>query len=177
MEPTNKNERRKAFWNFFLLFLVCIILVGATVFSSTRVPFRQNEQLRKEIAEVETERNFSGTFFTQMTELGNMLDSITSKEKTVADQMDVDITQNIKNLDASVNNYNGYNKAFYKNVVLILRDLHESKKQLRNLGREDLDKGALQTKNLELLEKVAKQTTDIIDLTRQIDTLKRREMR
>ncbi|MBK8520993.1 MAG: hypothetical protein IPL54_08955 [Chitinophagaceae bacterium] len=45
MEPTNKSERRKALLNFMLLFLACTGIIVTTVFTSTKVPFSQNNVL------------------------------------------------------------------------------------------------------------------------------------
>ncbi|CAN5755730.1 hypothetical protein BH11BAC4_BH11BAC4_22270 [soil metagenome] len=177
MQPSNNNERKKAFLNFLLLFVVSVILITATVFSGREVPFRQNNQLLRDMAVVQNEKLFSTEFFSRMNHIGTMLDSINKIQPQDASFLHNRIEQEITSLDMSVNTDSSDNKPYYKNIVLTLKDLSDSKKQLRDMNGKDLDKGALQEKIDALTEKNDELRSKTLTLQQQVDTLVRRNMR
>lgn len=137
MQPINKDERRKAFINFLLLFILSTGIIVAIVFFSIQVPFKQNKQLTKQIGDFQRERDFSQNFFIKMSSINNMLDSINTKSLR-PDLLDGDITEAIKKLNSEVNSDSASNKNIYANVVQIMADLQSSKKQLRErTGKDD----------------------------------------
>ena len=170
MQPINKDERRKAFWNFLLLFVICIIIITTTIFFSTRVPFKQNEQLVKEMSGAAKEREFSDKFMNKMSDISAMLDTINTKE-TKPDYLDGLIKEKIVSLGSMVNADSGSNKINYNNAVLTLEELRDSKKQLRDLTGQSLGKEDLKTENKELLVKLHSAKSKIIALNETIYTL------
>lgn len=137
MQPLNKEERRKAFVSFLLLFILTTGIIVALVFFSIQVPFKQNDLLSKQMAEVQKEREFSQNFFVLMSDINGMLDTINTKS-TRPDLLDGDITESIKKLNVKANSDSTGNKNIYANVVQILADLQSSKKQLRQaVGNND----------------------------------------
>jgi hypothetical protein len=128
MEPKNKAERRKAFLNFLLLFIICTGIIITTVFFSLQVPFKQNDQLRKQMDEVERERDFSKRFTTQMVNVSRMLDSINATKPPESDRIDGKIKDEISKLDAMIND-SLYNKEMYLNVTHNLGDMQNYLKQ------------------------------------------------
>lgn len=137
MQPINKEERRKAFINFLLLFILSTGIIIAIVFFSIQVPFKQNEQLTQQISVFQKERDFSQIFFIQMSGISNMLDSINTNSLR-PDLLDGDITEGIKTLNSKVNTDSVGDKNIYANVVQVLADLQSSKKQLRDrTGKDD----------------------------------------
>lgn len=137
MQPINKDERRKAFINFLLLFILSTGIIVAIVFFSIQVPFKQNEQLTQQISVFQKERDFSQNFFIQMSGITNMLDSINTNSLR-PDLLDGDITEGIKKLNSKVNTDSAGDRNIYANVVQVLADLQSSKKQLRDrTGKDD----------------------------------------
>ncbi|MEO6818178.1 MAG: type VI secretion system TssO [Ginsengibacter sp.] len=137
MQPINKDDRRKAFISFLLLFLLSTGLIILIVFFSIQVPFKQNEQLTKQMSAYQKERDFSQNFFIKMSDINNMLDSINTKSQR-PDLLDGDITEAIKKLNSEVNSDSTDNKNIYANVVQVMSDLQSSKKQLRErTGTDD----------------------------------------
>lgn len=138
MQPLNKNERRKAFWNFLLLFLVSITLITTTIFFSINVPFKQNDRLLKEMRSYVKEREFSTEFMTQMSEVAGMLDTINTKA-TKPDLLDGRITESIKKLNFKIDIDSATDKTLYRSVVFVLSDIQTAKKQLREITGKDLN--------------------------------------
>ena len=136
MQPINKDDRRKAFINFLLLFILSTGIIIAIVFFSIQVPFKQNDQLSKQVSSFQQERDFSQNFFIQVSATNSMLDSINTKSLR-PDLLDGDITESIKKLNTLVNTDSVGNKNIYANVVQLLADLQSSKKQLRERAGKD----------------------------------------
>jgi len=149
MQPINKNERRKAFWNFLVLFIISILIITTTVFFSIQVPFKQNEQLLNEKNAAEKEREFSTKFMNGTAAISAMLDTINTKASR-PEFLEGEIQRSINDLNAMVDTDSGYNKTFYKNILVTLDDLKRSKKQLRDLIAKDLNVGDCQKTNEEL---------------------------
>ncbi len=138
MQPLNTNDRKRAFINFLLLFLLCIIIITATIFFSIQVPFKQNEQLRRELRTVTREREFSSDFTTQMSDIAGMLDTINTKALK-PDLLDGRITESIKRLNLKIDADSASDKTMYRSVVFILSDIQTAKKQLRDMTGKDLN--------------------------------------
>jgi hypothetical protein len=137
MQPVNKAERTKAFWNFLLLFIVCVGIIITTVFFSVQVPFRQNEQYRSQMKALEKEREFSRQFMAQMLGITGMLDSINTKALK-PDLLDGQITGDLRNLKIMTDADSSGSKTIYNAIIQNLYDLQGAKKQLRDLtGKEN----------------------------------------
>lgn len=138
MQPLNANDRKKSFINFLLLFLLCIAIITVTIFFSIQVPFKQNDQLLKEMRSVTKEREFSISFMTQMTEIAGMLDTINTKAQK-PDLLDGRISDNIKKLNLKIDADSVENQVMYRNIVFVLSDIQTAKKQLREITGKDLN--------------------------------------
>jgi hypothetical protein len=138
MQPLNQAERRKAFINFILFFIITIAVVVTTVFFSVQVPFKQNALLREEIALVERERSFADAFVVKMSETMNKLDSVNLPDQKVPELVDGQIKDNLNKLNIMISNDSVSSKSMYQNVVLSLEDLRNTKKQLRDLSGKDV---------------------------------------
>src|SRR4051812_35898593 len=62
MKPLNRAERNNAFFGFVLLFSITLGIVIIVSFLSIKVPFRENEQLRRKMLVLESEKNLSDSF-------------------------------------------------------------------------------------------------------------------
>ena len=149
MDPLNKADRKKAFTNFFLLFLLCLVIITTTIFFSLQVPFKQNDRLLKEMRTYVKEREFSTDFMTQMSEIAGMLDTINTKA-TKPDLLDGRITENIKKLNLKIDADSASDKTLYRSVVFVLSDIQTAKKQLRDITSKDLNADELR-KQIETL--------------------------
>jgi hypothetical protein len=167
MQPINKPERRKTFLNFLLLFAVCIIIIITTVFFSIQVPFKQNDQLRRDMSLVEKDREFSNKFMNEMSGISAMLDTINTKA-TKPELLDGQVSENIKKLNAMIDTDSIYNKPLYKNMVLSLADLSAAKKQLRELTGKDANIGELQKQKDDLSQQFEAAKNEILNLKQQI---------
>lgn len=76
MRPINEAERKRAFLNFLLLFVVTVAVILIAVFFSVQVPFKENDRLRKEKDLADNEKAALYLFEAKMQETMNLLDSI-----------------------------------------------------------------------------------------------------
>jgi Type VI secretion system, TssO len=131
MPPTNVQARRKAFINFLILFFISAGIIITTFFFSIRVPFRQNAQLRQQVNANEKEKDFSKKFTTRMFSITSMLDSFSNKLNN-AEILSNTITARINELSTMVESDSVYNKDLYRNIVLSLSTLRDTKKELKD---------------------------------------------
>jgi Na+/phosphate symporter len=132
MPPTNVQARRKAFVNFLILFIISAGIIITTFFFSIRVPFRQNAQLRQQVNANEKEKDFSKKFTNRMFSITAMLDSFSNKVIN-PEILSNTITGRINELSAMVESDSVYNKDLYRNIVLSLSNLRDTKKQVRDI--------------------------------------------
>lgn len=126
MQPLNKNERRKTFLNFLLLFVLSIILILTTIFVSIQVPFKENNQLQNEMRIVSKEHEFSTGYMDQMSVIRADLDSMTRTTGETT-QLEANIKTNIANLYALVKqNDSMYNYRLYQNMTDALSTLRQT---------------------------------------------------
>ncbi len=174
MQPINKTERKKAFANFLVLFLVSIIIITTTVFSSIQVPFKENDQLLREKGIVERERAFEDKFINGVAGITSMLDTINTKA-TKPDFLDAEISKNITELNSSVDAEASRNKIFYKTTLVSLDELRRSKKQLRDLVNKDLNVGEMQKQNQELSDRLEQAKNTIEEQRKTIHDMQQRQ--
>lgn len=142
MEPLNKTTRKKAFTNFLVLFLLCILIITTTIFFSFQAPIKQNEQLLKDSRSYTKDKEFSSAFMSEMSNIAGMLDSINTKA-TKPELLDGNITESIKKLNAKIDEESTTDKAFYSSMVFLLSDIQSAKKQLRENTGKDMNAGEL----------------------------------
>jgi len=170
MQPLNKKERSKAFWKFFFLFLLCIVLVGTTLFMSILVPFKQNDQMRNQISEYQKDHQFSDEFTTKMSIITQKLDSI-NFNPAKADLMDSEISGRIDDLYSRVERDSVSHKTFFRNVVLLLRDLRLAKQQIRETSGKDASASELRMQISQLEKDLEDKKSKILDLETKIHNL------
>lgn len=129
MKPLNQAERTNAFLRFLLLFIITVALILTVVFFSVKVPFKENEQLRQDMARIKSERQLSESFNTAVKEIADELNKFdASKDPPAAKyakiKLGIDkmsgLLKNMPNADYSVNMF----------IVQILGDLNEAKLKL-----------------------------------------------
>ena len=143
MQPLNKDERKKAFWTFIWLLLVCIILILTTIYFSVKIPFNQNDELiktneRENDIKVK-EHKLSDNFYSKMLTITNRLDSINSSPR--AELIQSQVKDDIEGLSKMVADTDTiYNRPFYNTIILTLDDYSRAKAILRTQAQ----KGAVQ---------------------------------
>ena len=158
MQPINITERRKAFWNFLGLFMVCITIILTMVFFSVRVPFSENDKLHSRIKLIEKEREFSEKFTRKMIDVSRMLDTINRTTPQEAEILEGRIGEQISSLNSMVADTT-YNKDLYLNVVHNLGDMHQYLKEIRRKGDKDSDLNDLKS----LLQKAQDRAQEYYD--------------
>jgi hypothetical protein len=172
MQSINKSERRNAFWKFLMLFLVSIILITTTIFFSINVPFKQNDQLRREMSVVEKEQLFSEKFTNEMLEITAMLDSINTKAAN-PELLESVITEKINKLNIMVEIDSIRSKKLYRNIVLTLSDLKVAKNQLRQNTGSVQSNSDLQNQKDDLERKLEAKENLIVTLQAQLDMFRK----
>ena len=166
MQPLNKKERTKAFWKFLLLLIVSIGLITATIFSSSNIPFRQNEQLINQQRIDEKDRSFSDYFINEMLLISADLDTVNNTPNPFL--IENRIKTKISLLNTTVERDSVNHKQLYQKIVYILSVLYDAKKSLRDLSANNSSNAALQSKNEKLDEQLQKANAMIVDLNKQI---------
>ena len=162
MEPINKAERKKAFLNFMLLFLVCIIIVVTTVFFSTRVTNKENDQLIQYRDATEKKNNLNTEFTEKMIAISSSIDSIDIVNLANLPSLDHYITAELNKLNDMVSKDVNDNK-LYIHVVTNLTALQTTKVSNRKNITASNDESKLNAQISQLqLDKVGliKQLTD-----------------
>jgi hypothetical protein len=127
MQPTNKSERRKALLNFMLLFLVCSGIIITTVFFSTRIPLKQNNQLLEfknaTVKNAELKSDFSDQFIVA----SKMVDDLGNKTPAEIKAAGIDINNKIAELSKLIAECNAEDKKLYEHVLKNLSNYYIAK--------------------------------------------------
>ena len=131
MKPLNSAERTNAFLRFLLLFLITVALIVSVVFFSVQVPVKENEQLRKQVISLQSDKQLSEAFAKDVREtqlaLEKYADPMTPSAATqerVNNQLNT-----LRNKARQTSNGGGL---LYELVVVSLSDLNDAKKKLRD---------------------------------------------
>ena len=128
MKPINRAERKKAFGNFLLFFIITVAVIVVTIFFSIQVPARQNQYLLKQMAQVEQEKVFAESFRHKMQETMLMLDSVNQSNNP--DRMELQIQNNIAQLNQMAIQ-DSSSSSFYLAITQSLDNLRRTKSDLR----------------------------------------------
>src|SRR6478735_5658343 len=136
MKPLNSDERKKSFLRFLALFIVTAVLIVAAVYFGVQVPFRQNEQLKKQVNAYAREKAFTENFDAVLSDVKASLDTI-NRAGVQAELADGKISEQLKRMNAMIDADSASAKRFYQNVVQNLAELQVAKKQLRDASGKD----------------------------------------
>ena len=131
MKPLNSAERTNAFLRFVLLFLITVALIVTVVFSSIKLPWKENVRLHDQVVRLQKERDSSEAFGRDMQEAQLALKSYANKEElSVATQARVQ-NKIDKLRERARKTPNGEN-SLYELVVENLTELNDAKKKLKD---------------------------------------------
>jgi hypothetical protein len=132
MKPLNKEERRKAFFNFLMFFMITIGIIITTVsFGVYVVPAKENNQLQQEMQKVEKERDLATSFTNKMSETLRLFDSLDREDVKSPESIEEAITQNLEGMSKIINDSAISTKTLYQYVVNTFKVLKDAKTQIR----------------------------------------------
>lgn len=143
MEALNKKERNDAYASFMVFFLLTAALLLLAVFFGYRVPFKENERLRKQLKRYEHEADFMNTFAQKINEAKTMLDSV-NLPGAQAVVIDGNLAGKIKELGSLVGNDSIKDKRVYDNAIQLILALQGAKASLRANSNTETDLGKVQ---------------------------------
>jgi Type VI secretion system, TssO len=149
MKSVNQAERRKAFSNFLLMFIITIALVVTAVFFGTRVPFAENEKMKEQINAYQNDRLFAEKFSAKISDIQALLDTL-GGPNTQTEFINNQVNSLLADLQAMkdktiTGNDNIYAKTLHAlyNLQTAKYSLAKSGAQSQDLGRLEQDKAAL----------------------------------
>lgn len=128
MQPNNSSERRKALLNFMLLFLVCTGIIITTVFYSTRIPIKQNQQLVAYKNTVTKRDELKSDFTDKLIIISAMIDSLGNKNPVEITQYSVLIEKEIAALGTLLPNTADDDTKLYTHVLKNLSNYYDARK-------------------------------------------------
>ncbi len=128
MQPNNRSERRKALLNFMLLFLVCTGIIITTVFYSTRIPIKQNQQLVAYKNTVTKRDELKSDFTDKLMLISAMIDSLGNKNPVEITQYSVLIEKEIAALGTLLPNTADDDTKLYTHVLKNLSNYYDARK-------------------------------------------------
>lgn len=157
MEPLNTDTRRKALINFLIFFTITVSLIVVAVFFSFQVPFKENEQLSRQVEIVKNERIFTEKFERNMNDVMRLFDSLNHKDANII-LIDGKITEKIQGMNGMIDSDTSFVgdpssqlvKELYTSVVESLSKFHSAKKELREATSKDVTLGELKQENARL---------------------------
>lgn len=130
-----KQESIYAFLVFTPLFILTVALIIISIFFNYQLPWKQNDQLRKENAAIISEYKYQERLENQMELLRKYLDSIDLPNKKYTyyyQQKAIDI---VRNIDKNIPSQDSVRRRLlYKNFVLTAQALIASKKAIMSKG-------------------------------------------
>ena len=131
MQPINSSQRKKALLNFMLLFLICTGIIITTVFYSTRIPIKQNEQLVAYKNTVTKRDELKSDFTDKLINISAMIDSLGNKNPVEFTQYCALIDNKRIELASLVPNNNDDDAKLYSNVMKNLDYYYEARKSVK----------------------------------------------
>jgi peptidoglycan hydrolase CwlO-like protein len=102
-----------------------------------------------------------------MNTTNNLLDSLDKVDVNVV-LIDGKISENLKDMDAMIDNDSVSVKDFYQNIVAYLSELHAAKKELREATSKDANLGELKQQISQLKDDLARSENNVVILQTQL---------
>jgi hypothetical protein len=167
MKPVNQPERRKAFLNFLIFFIITIAVIVVTVFFSTQVPFEENRKMKEEITAYQTEQKFMAQFSGKLTDLQTLIDTLQAPS-VQTDLIDNRITLAMSDLQAFKEKAMPGNDNIYAKMIDALYKLKSANSSLVNLRSQSPDIGKLQSEQTNLMQRINSANAYIAQLSSQV---------
>lgn len=168
MEVLNKRERTVSFLVFLGVFCTTVLIILFAVYFNYYLPWKENEELRKDNLVMRNEFNFQEKFATDMETLKSTIDSLNApgqdfyynQQKAIS--IILSMQQSIPLNDSLVRDN------MYDNILVTNRQLIDAKKTIQMMGgsREELDKLLAQ---IEVYKKEIETIRRDLEVCRQIN--------
>lgn len=133
MDPLNKKERRKAFWQFLAFFLITVVFIMGAVYINVQIPVKENEVLRAKHQRLSKELEFQTELASSIREVKTTLDSINHSGQNVM-YLDQVISTKLAEVKESIPHADSLQQnKFYDYIIQTMLALQESKRKLRDL--------------------------------------------
>jgi hypothetical protein len=140
MQPSNQQERSKAFWNFLLFFCITVGVIVVTMLFSFQVPFKERDMLRKKADNAENHKVQVMEFGKTMRETMNMIDTLGQVKNSFL--VEAKIEANIKKLSDLAVADTTWTKDMLRDAMANLQSLADAKMSLLKVSdaKAELDK-------------------------------------
>lgn len=132
MQPSNQQERKKAFWNFLLFFCITVGVIVVTMLFSFQVPFKERDMLRKKADATENHELILMKFAQGMDSIINMIDNLENEKNSFI--MKNRIEKNIDDLSDVARSDSTWMREMLINVAANLKDLTSTKLSLLSVN-------------------------------------------
>lgn len=133
MEPLNKKERRKAFWQFLAFFLITVLFITGAVYINVQIPVKENKVLRAKYDRLRKELDFQTEFASSIREVKATLDSINQTGQNVM-YLDQVVSTKLAGVKESIPHADSLQQSrLYDYVIQTMLTLQESKRKMRDL--------------------------------------------
>lgn len=136
MKSINEKERNSTFLRFLLFYLLTTGVIVLGIFWGYRVPFRQNDALKQQVAAYEKEKIFNKNFFANFFSVKNQIDTL-NKPGVPVDFMEGQIDQKLALLNKQAATDSADNKDLYTTLIKMQYDIKDDKKTIRNSSNKD----------------------------------------
>lgn len=168
MKPINQAERKNAFLNFLLLFIVTVIIVVVAVFFGMRVPFQENKKMQQQITAYQNNEFFAEKFSARMSDVQPLLDTLGSPNAQT-ESVNNQINLILADLQAQKDKVISGNDNIYAKTLHALYDLETAKYSLAKSGTQSSDYGRIQQQNNDLMLRINSANSKIDELSRTLN--------
>ena len=141
MEPSNKKERKKAFSNYLVFFIITNTLIVSVVLFAIQIPKIQNRYMEQENINNQAKKKLLKDFHDQTDTLLKLFNSSTSIE--VAILKDGEIESALKKMQSikigldTLFDKSTYEYFIYKDLIGISSKCYQSRKTLRQFQKHE----------------------------------------
>ena len=121
MQPKNKAERKRAYVNFMLFFLLCTAIIVVTVISGASVPLKENNQLRESQRSAEKKNAFKNDFTEKMILVSNTINTLDKTNQAEYLSKTTDAEKGISELTMMIPADENDDKKLYTTIASCLR--------------------------------------------------------
>lgn len=137
------TDRKKAFSRFLLYYILSTSVIALIIFFGMKVPEKENERMKTELALLKSEQSFNEQFFQQVQGIKGLLDSV-NMAGVQAEVVDADITNRLAQLKAMSKSDGAAGKGQYEQIANMLLEFQSAKKTVRGAGAKDATLGESQ---------------------------------
>lgn len=164
MKPLNQTERKKAFGNFLLFFIITIAVIIIVVFFSIQVPVRDNKKMKNQVSDYKKNEEISKKFSTDISNIQSLVTQLKNDDQNATIQNQIAST--LADLQQLKNSLAG-NDTMYSATFNALNYLRNVKFSLLNSEKKLEEMNKFETENVRLQNSLNQANTYISTLWSQ----------